>query len=177
MNRILATVVVLLAIAAVTLVAVTASPDTVPGTAVAVPAERLHGTSAAVATARDDALAAASTDIAVLTSFDYRSVDTVLDGWEKLLTGSALESVRGNRETVRQQVTQSRVVSTGAVLDAAVSDVDESGGKVVVLAAVKVTTTVADAPQTIKLLRLRMLMVREDGEWKVAAYDQVATEN
>lgn len=133
-----------------------------------------HGPAAEVATARDDALAAARQIAINLQSLDHNTVEKGLDTWEASATGPLLEEFRNNRQRYAEQIRAVKTTTNARVVDAALTDLDAEAGKAKALASVDVTTTqvVNGAPSlpATKQVRIQLELVRvPDAGWKAAA--------
>ncbi|HEY4005548.1 MAG TPA: hypothetical protein VGM60_10255 [Pseudonocardia sp.] len=133
-----------------------------------------RGAGAQAAVARDDALASARQVAANLQTLDYNTVDEGLDTWQASATGPLLGEFTKNRQQYAAQIRQARTSTTARVVDAALSDFDDTTGKATAIAAVDVSTTqqVNGAPSlpVTKQVRIQLELVRmPDAGWKADA--------
>ncbi|HEY0452264.1 hypothetical protein [Actinophytocola sp.] len=126
-----------------------------------------------LATARDEALAAAEEVAKVFNTLDYRRLDAGLAEWEGLATGPLLDQLRNNRQQMTDAVTKAKSVSTGSVLAAAAEEVNADKGTAQVLVATSVQVELAGSAQTAKRLRLRVGLERTPDGWKASDLGQV----
>jgi Mce-associated membrane protein len=125
------------------------------------------------ATARDDALKAGRQQVAELTTLDYHDVDGGISRWLTVTTGKLHDELAGTDDQTKNTLRQNATVSTGNVLDAAVSELDERAGTAKLLVSVEITQTKAGAQPTTKRNRFAAALTRTDGGWKLSALDQV----
>jgi Mce-associated membrane protein len=133
-----------------------------------------HGPATQVASARDDALAAARQIAVNLQTLDYRTVDKGLDNWEASATGPLLDEFKKNHKQYADQIRQVQTTTNARLVDAALSDLDVAAGKATAVAAVDVSTTqmVNGAPSLpiTKQVRIKLELVRTpDDGWKADA--------
>lgn len=127
----------------------------------------------AYATARDQALTAGREHIAVLSSLDYRRVNEGIERWLSVTTGGLREELAGTEESTKNSLREGQTVSTGRVLDAAVSEVDPRGGTAKLLASVEITTVERGTELPPKRYRFAAQLIRTGDGWKLSALDQV----
>lgn len=129
--------------------------------------------SLAYATARDEALRSGREHMAQLTTLDYHDVDGGIARWLGASTGALHDELARtddkSKETLRQAVT----VSTGTVLDAAISELDQRAGTARMLASVEITVAKQGAEPAAKRNRFVAQLTRTDDGWKLSAIDQV----
>jgi Mce-associated membrane protein len=125
------------------------------------------------ATARDEALRDGRQHVAELTSLDYHDVDKGIARWLEVSTGPLRDQLAATGEQTKNTLRQNATVATGAVLDAAVSELDERAGTARLLASVEITQAKEGAPASTKRNRFIAALTHTDAGWKVAALDQV----
>jgi Mce-associated membrane protein len=133
-----------------------------------------HGSEVQVATARDEALAAARQIAVNLQTLDYRTVNAGLDAWKESATGPLLNELQHNRAQYAATVTQAQTTSTARLVGAGLSDLDATAGKATALAALDISTLTPDSgtprQPVIKQVRIQLALVRTpEGIWKAAA--------
>jgi Mce-associated membrane protein len=129
--------------------------------------------SAKFAKARDAVLLDARQDIVVLNQLDYHNIDGGLKHWLDATTGDLHEQLANVSSSDRKDITTAKKVSSGKVIDAAVTELDNRAGTATVIATVE--TTVAPSNGTPpKRNRFKASMERVDGGWKLSGLDQVA---
>ena len=125
------------------------------------------------AAARDEALRAGREQVAELTTLDYHDVDAGLARWLAVSTGALHDKLAGTDEQAKNSLRQGGTVSTGAVLDAAVSELDQHAGTAKLLVSVEITQAKQDSAPATKRNRFVAALTRTDAGWKLAALDQV----
>jgi Mce-associated membrane protein len=137
------------------------------GTAVGVLGYRVRR-DAAAERAGEDAVAAARVDAERILSYDHRHLDRDFAAARRHLAGAFAEDYARTTETVvRPTATRYQAVVRAVVVGSSV--VDAEPDHVVVLLFVNRTTTSTRArnPQ-VQLDRIRMTLVRVEGEWRVS---------
>lgn len=127
----------------------------------------------AYAVARDEALRAGREHLAQLTSMDHHDVDAGMARWLDVSTGPLRDELAGADESTRAALRTGGAVSTGVVLDAAISELDQRAGTARLLASVEITVTKAGAAPAVKRNRFVAQLTRTDAGWKLSAIDQV----
>jgi Mce-associated membrane protein len=125
------------------------------------------------ATTRDEVLAVARTQVATLTTLDYHDVDAGIDRWLAVSTGGLRDELSATDAKTRQALTDGATVSTGRVLDAAVSELNLRAGSAKLLVSVEISSAKAGTPTAAKRDRFVAAMSRVDDGWKLSALDQV----
>lgn len=139
-----------------------------------------HGTQMETASARDSALAAARQIAVNLQTLDFRSVTKGLDTWKASATGPLLTEFQKNYQNYAAQITAVQTTTNARLVDAALSDLDSTGGKATAIAALDVSTTklLNGAPSLpiTRQVRIKLLLVRTpDAGWKAAAAGPVTS--
>lgn len=115
---------------------------------------------------RDSALVAARTYTTSLTTYDHRTLDEDVERVRRVATGEFATEYDATIEQLRQQLVTTQAVSTGTVVGAGIESVDPDSATVLV--AVNQTIVSAEAPEPrSETNRLRMVLVRQDGSWRV----------
>lgn len=131
----------------------------------------------ALAKERDAVRIAATRDIAVLNTLDYRSIARGLKSWQSVSTGTLRDQFAGVTAKDQQLLADQKKISTGKVVEAAVLDVDPDSATV--LASVEVTVrdgSDASAEPVVKRNRFSADMTRSGGQWKISSLQQVAVD-
>jgi Mce-associated membrane protein len=129
--------------------------------------------SLAFVSARDDALRAGREHLAQLTTLDHHDVDAGIRRWLDVSTGSLHDELTDTDDTTRATLRAGGAVSTGTVLDAAISELDQRTGTARMLASVEITVTKAGEAPATKRNRFVAQLTRTDAGWKLSAIDQV----
>lgn len=125
------------------------------------------------AAARDEALLAGRQQVAELTTLDYHDVDAGLARWLAVSTGPLHDKLAGTDEQTKNSLRQGGTVSTGAVLDAAVSELDQHAGTAKLLVSVEITQARQGTAPATKRNRFVAALTRTGAGWKLSALDQV----
>lgn len=129
--------------------------------------------SLAFANSRDEALRAGREHIAQLTTLDYHDVDAGIQRWLDVSTGALHDELADTDDETRTTLRQGGSVSTGTVLDAAISELDQRAGTARMLASVEITVAKEGAEPASKRNRFVAQLTRTDAGWKLSAIDQV----
>jgi Mce-associated membrane protein len=135
--------------------------------------EAANDESLSYATARDEALRTGRENIAQLTTLDYHDVDAGIARWLDVSTGPLHDELARTDDQTRQSLREGATVSTGKVLDAAISELDQRAGTARMLASVEITVAKQGAAPTSKRNRFVAQLTRTDAGWKLSAIDQV----
>jgi Mce-associated membrane protein len=126
------------------------------------------------AKSRDAVVLAARQDIVVLNTLSYKNVDGGLQSWLGASTGTLHDQISQVSAADKKQITDAKTVTTGKVIDAAATQLDDRAGSATVIAAVEVTVTPSSGKATTKRNRFSATMTRIDGAWKLSDLQQVA---
>jgi len=133
-----------------------------------------HDSSLDFARSRDAVAVAARQDIVVVNTLDYRNVDGGLRNWLAATTGTLHDQLSHVDPAARSQIQSAETVTTGKVLAAAVSQLDDRAGTATVLATVEITVTPAGGKAAVKRNRFSATMTRLAGDdWKLSDLQQV----
>lgn len=129
-----------------------------------------------LAASRDAVLIAGRQNIETLTSLDYRKVDDGLTAWADASTGDLRDQLTKVTDADKQLLADQKTVSTGKVVDAAVTELD--GNSASVIASVEITVNddsaaSASAEPTLKRNRFVAELQKVKGEWKLSTLNQV----
>lgn len=132
-----------------------------------------HSEELSYGTARDEALAAGRDLVARLCTLDYHRLDEGLAQWLDASTGPLHDRLAHPDEATKKTLTQDATVSTGKVLDAALSELDEHAGTAKLLASVEITAQKEGVAPATKRNRFAAGLTRTDGGWKLSALDEL----
>jgi Mce-associated membrane protein len=124
------------------------------------------------AKARDAVLLDARQDIVVLNQLDYRNIDGGLKRWLDATTGDLHDQLANVSPADRKDISTAKKTSSGKVIDAAVTELDNRAGTATVIATVETTVSPSNGAPP-KRNRFKATMARVDGGWKLSALDQV----
>lgn len=122
---------------------------------------------------RDSVGLAARQDIVVLNTLDYAKVDSGLQGWLSASTGTLHDQISQVSAADKKSITDARTVTTGKVINAAVTQLDDRAGSATVIAAVDITVTPAGGKAATKRNRYSATMTRVGTDWKISDLAQV----
>ncbi len=123
---------------------------------------------------RDTVALAARQDIVVLNTLDYTKVDSGLQSWLSASTGSLHDQLSQVSAADKKTLTDAKTVTTGKVIDAAVTQLDDRAGTATVIAVVYITVTPAGSKATApKRNRFSATMTRVGTQWKISDLGQV----
>jgi Mce-associated membrane protein len=122
---------------------------------------------------RDEVTKAGKDAIVVFHTLDYRHVDEGLDQWEKASTGALHDDVLNRRASSKQAIEAAKTATTGEVLSAALTDLDDKAGTATMIAAVKVLVTADGKAPEPKFLRIQAALQRTGDGWKLNGIGQV----
>jgi Mce-associated membrane protein len=134
-----------------------------------------HDDTLAFSTDRDKALQAAEQGSINLTTLDYRNVAQGLDRWKQSTTGDLYTQLTSGSlvSTFTKQAQQGKSVTTGTVVDGAITDLDDHAGKASALVIMRVQVTAA-GKSTQKLVPLQWGLTDTSTGWKLSAVEQAS---
>jgi len=132
-----------------------------------------HAPSVTYGVARDDALATGRTLVAELNTLDYHDVNGGLGRWLSASTGPLHDQLARTDARTKQALAANSTVSTGRVLDAALSELDEHAGTAKMLASVEITMAKQGTAPAVKRNRFAAALSRTPDGWKLSALDQL----
>lgn len=136
-----------------------------------------HDDQLEAARARDAVVVQANQGIATMNTLDYRSVADGVKAWASVTTGTLRDQLAGVSAEDRTLLEDQKKISTGRVVDSAVTDLDDDTATVI--AAVEVTVRDGEDPEatpTVKRNRFSADLVRVGGQWKLESLQQVAVD-
>jgi Mce-associated membrane protein len=132
-----------------------------------------HDETIQFAQTRDEVVATGRSHVTLLTTLDSAEVDAGIDRWLDVSTGPLREELAGTDESTRATLRKAGTVSTGRVLDAAVSELNLRAGTAKLLVSVEIATTKGGGPPATKRNRFVAALTRTDHGWLLSALDQV----
>lgn len=126
---------------------------------------------------RDDALRAAEQGSINLTTLDYRNVQQGLNRWRDSTTGELYSQLTSGNlvSTFTKQAQQAKSITTGKVLDAVITDLDEHAGKASALVYMDVTVSASGGKPSEKRVPLQWDLTLVNGVWKLSGIPQSAS--
>jgi Mce-associated membrane protein len=122
---------------------------------------------------RDEVLASGRSHVKLLTSLDASNVDGGIERWLDVSTGALRDELAATDEATRKTLREGGGVSTGRVLDAAVSELDTRAGTAKLLVSVEISTSTDGGPPATKRNRFVAALARTDHGWQLSALDRV----
>lgn len=132
-----------------------------------------HSEALTYGAARDAALASGRDLVARLCTLDYHQLDQGLAQWLDASTGPLHDRLAHTDDSTKKTLTQDATVSTGKVLDAGLSELDEHAGTAKLLASVEITVLKEGVAPTTKRNRFAASLARTDQGWKLSALDEL----
>nr|CEL15128.1 hypothetical protein [Kibdelosporangium sp. MJ126-NF4]CTQ93276.1 hypothetical protein [Kibdelosporangium sp. MJ126-NF4] len=131
------------------------------------------GDAADIRQTREEVSTAGSAAVATLTSLDYNNVDAVYQRFLDVSTGSVHDDYAKNQDDFKKRIRDAKVVTTAAVRESAVTDVNLQKKVATILAVVDTTVKEGDKAPITKRLRIEAALDQTDNGWKVNALRQV----
>ena len=125
--------------------------------------------SAGVAADRDSATTAARDGVVAFNTVDYRQVDGSLDRWAATSTGTLHDQVMSERPKVVKAVTDAKTVTTGRLIQLALTTFDRASGTAAVIAVVEIRSVPDGQPASTTRSRFAGQLQRTDGGWKLSS--------
>ncbi|MER7865375.1 hypothetical protein ABTX61_40135 [Amycolatopsis japonica] len=118
---------------------------------------------------REAVLAAASGQLEVLNTIDYRSGAKDVDRWLGVTTGRLGKDLTGDRQIQIDRATASKTVATAKLKQAAVTELDAAAGTARLMAVLDVRVSTGGGSAVPKVSRLTVDYQRVEDRWKVSA--------
>ena len=131
------------------------------------------GTDSDVRQAREEVAAVGGAAVATLTSLDHNAVDETYQKFLDVSTGAVHDDYAKNQDSFKQRIRDSKVVTTAAVRETAVTDVNLQRKTAQILVVVDTTVKEVDKDPTTKRLRIEAALDQTDDGWKVTVLRQV----
>jgi Mce-associated membrane protein len=132
-----------------------------------------HDSSLGYARTRDTVALAARQDIVVLNTLDYQQLDTGLQNWLGASTGTLHDQIAQVSAADKSSIAAAKTTTSGKVIDAAVTQLDDRAGTATVIASVEVTVTPAGGKAATKRNRFSANLTRVGAAWKLSDLQQV----
>lgn len=126
-----------------------------------------------VAQAREEVSTVGAAAVATLTSLDYNDVDQVYQRFLDVSTGAVHDDYAKNQDAFKKRIRDSKVVTTAAVRETAVTDVNLQKKTATILVVVDTTVKESEKDPTTKRLRIEAALDQTDNGWKVNVLRQV----
>ncbi|MCE7005698.1 hypothetical protein LWC34_23140 [Kibdelosporangium philippinense] len=131
------------------------------------------GDDADVRRAREEVSTSGAAAVATLTSLDFNNVDATYQRFLDVSTGSVHDDYAKNQDAFKKRISDAKVVTTAAVRETAVTDVNLQRKEATILVVVDTTVKESDKAPTTKRLRIEAALDQTDDGWKVKALRQV----
>lgn len=122
---------------------------------------------------RDAALHVGEQGIANLTTMDHNRFDEGMSRWRDSATGALRDSLVQDTQESKTRIESAKTSTTGTVVDAAVTELDERAGTATVIAVVEVSVRRDGAEPVVRRNRFRAELARTDDGWKLSALTAV----
>jgi Mce-associated membrane protein len=130
---------------------------------------RAAGDARDYATLRDEVLLVAEQGVVNLTTMDYTKFDEGMSRWRDSSTGALRESLVQDSATSRTRITELKTSTSGTVVDAAVTELDDRAGVASAIVAAEITVTEAGGQPAVRRNRFRVELTRTGDGWKLSA--------
>ncbi|WP_037265181.1 hypothetical protein [Kibdelosporangium aridum] len=131
------------------------------------------GDDADVRRAREEVSTTGAAAVATLTSLDFNNVDATYQRFLDVSTGAVHDDYAKNQDAFKKRISDAKVVTTAAVRETAVTDVNLQKKVATIMVVVDTTVKESDKPPTTKRLRIEAALDQTDNGWKVNALRQV----
>ena len=121
---------------------------------------------------RDQVLQAGEQAAQNFNTLDYRSVAQGLRLWEQSSTGTLHDEITAGAAQFEKQIKQAKTITTGKILDGALTSLDAKAGTATFLVAVQITVTPPHGTATVKQSRLQGRLTRTPSGWKLSSLTQ-----
>ncbi|WP_410661686.1 hypothetical protein [Amycolatopsis sp. lyj-112] len=125
------------------------------------------------AAVREEALQVGRQAVSALTTLDYRQAEQGYQNWLNLSGGALHDELASDRQGGLTRIGQAKTVTTGRVVDAAVTEVDSGGGTAEVIASVELEVRPEGGDAVTKHNRFRAALNRTPDGWRVTSLGQV----
>ncbi|GAA4530260.1 hypothetical protein [Amycolatopsis samaneae] len=122
---------------------------------------------------RDEVLRTGRELVAVLNTLDYHRIEQDLARWRDASTGPLRDQLSRTDDTTKKTLAQNATVSSGKVLDAALTELDTHAGTAKMLVAVEISVTKEGTAPAAKRNRFAAALARTEAGWKLSALDQL----
>ncbi|MQY04054.1 hypothetical protein [Actinomadura macrotermitis] len=131
-----------------------------------------HDDSLRYSKVREQVLQSAEQGVQNLSTLDHRNVAAGLKTWQDSSTGDLHDQLVQGAAAFEADVRKAQTVTSAKVLEGAVTELDERGGRASVIVAVQITVTPPQGAPSSKQSRLVARLARTPAGWKVSALGQ-----
>ncbi|MEC3973943.1 hypothetical protein [Amycolatopsis sp. H20-H5] len=118
---------------------------------------------------RDAVVAAASDELVVLNTLDYRAGARDVDRWIAATAGQLGQDLTGDRQSQLDRATSTKTIATAELKQAAVTELDPNAGTARLMAVLDVRVSTGGGAPAPNVSRLTVDLRRGEGGWKVTA--------
>jgi Mce-associated membrane protein len=121
---------------------------------------------------RDEVLQAGEQAVQNFNTLDYRTVGKGLQLWEQSSTGTLHDQVTAGAAQFERQIKQAKTITSGKILDGALTSLNPAAGTATIIVAVQTTVTPPHGTPTVKQSRLAGRLTRTPSGWKLSSLGQ-----
>jgi Mce-associated membrane protein len=118
---------------------------------------------------RDEVRTVAEQGVVNLTTMDYKTFDQGMSRWRDASTGALRDSLVQDIEQSRTRIEGLKTSTAGAVVDAAVTELDDHAGVASAIVAAEITVSTEGERPTVRRNRFRVELTRTEAGWKLSA--------
>jgi Mce-associated membrane protein len=121
---------------------------------------------------RDQVLQAGEQAAQNFNTLDYRTVSRGIRLWEQSSTGTLREQITAGAAQFEKQIKQAKTITTGKILDGALTSLNAKAGAATFIVAVQITVKPPHGTPTVKQSRLQGRLTRTPSGWKLSSLAQ-----
>ncbi len=121
---------------------------------------------------RDQVLQAGEQAAQNFNTLDYRTVSRGMRLWEQSSTGTLHDEITAGAAQFEKQIKQAKTITTGKILDGALTSLNAKAGTATFIVAVQITVTPPHGTPTVKQSRLQGRLTRTPSGWKLSSLTQ-----
>ncbi|HEX3792440.1 MAG TPA: hypothetical protein VHW44_31550 [Pseudonocardiaceae bacterium] len=138
-----------------------------------------HSDNLTYSRSRDTALQVAESGAVNFTTLDYRSIQQGLSRWKQSATGDLFTQLTSGQNTFESQVQSAKVVTTGKIVDGALTQLNLQQGTAQAIVLVDVTVKPPTGAASTKRLPLQVALTNTGNQtnqvWKLSGLSQIST--
>lgn len=121
---------------------------------------------------REEALQAGEQAVQNFNTLDYRKVGQGLRLWEQSSTGTLHDEITSGASQFESQVKTAKTITTGKILDGALTSLNARAGTATIIVAVQITVASPHGAPAVKQSRLEGKLTKTAAGWKLSALGQ-----
>jgi Mce-associated membrane protein len=121
---------------------------------------------------RDQVLQAGEQAVQNFNTLDYRTVGKGIALWEQSSAGTLHDEIASGAAGFEKQITQAKTVTTGKILDGALTSLNAKAGTATIIVAIEITVRPQQGTPSVKQSRLEGRLTRTAGGWKLSGLSQ-----